>query len=642
MTERANAARIRRWITGGGLLLVALVLLLVLGRDRSPRPNIVLITADDLGYSDLGFLGEGGTTTPRLDAFFRENAAFLRHYTDATCQPTRAGLITGLHPSEVGFSPVGVALPDGVPTLAERLRDEGYRTEHVGKWHLGHAIPEATPTARGFDHYFGFLDQGFLRGPDADGTWRHRRPTHWHPWLGRDDEEPRQYEGHLTDLLTNHAVERIGALAGSDDPWFLNLWYYAPHDPLEPAARYVEEDTEAGRYRALVEHLDDAVGRVFDALDSAGVADRTVVVFLSDNGGTNRYMPNNRPLPGGKTGFFEGGIRTPMALRIPGRDGSRRIEERVSYLDLVPTLLELADAPADDPRLTGRSLLPVLDGEPLPPRPMFWEAYSDRFGYSFGVTSADGRWHYGDDIFTDAAMLSDLGADPTGALDRLGSPAYADTLRRLHRSYRAWHDRTHLLFEGRPDGDTVRHDTRDVQRTPGYNPVTWSFAVDPAAAAEGPVTVADQEGVGSVVVRESGVEARLFGEVLTGSWEAAGSATTPTSPDAAGSAGTAGSGEAARACHTVTLSTYAEHPNILSPAHLFRATLYVDGRTVAEVERTEPAATGHEHRAPLTLPPAGGALLGYRVWTEYLREEDSLRRPGVERVTEGICAAEGA
>jgi len=342
------------------------------GLAADTAPNLLVILADDLGIGDVGAYRQADIQTPAIDRLAAEGMLFTNMRANCTvCSPSRAALLTGCYADRVGVP--GVIRTDAdnswgfldpsVPTLAARLKQAGYHTAIVGKWHLGLTSPN-TPTERGFDHFHGFL------GDMMDSYTTHLRHGNNYMRLGTEEITP---EGHATDLFTDWAIASIEEQAADTSrPFFLYLAYNAPHFPIEPPQdwldrvqqRLPELDEKRARNVAFVEHLDHGVGRVLAALEASGVADNTLVVFTSDNGGSLPHAQNNDPWRGGKQDHYDGGLRVPFLVRWPGvvQPGSESDRIGLSF-DIVPTFLTLAgvERPAD---LDAVSLLPALRGEP--------------------------------------------------------------------------------------------------------------------------------------------------------------------------------------------------------------------------------------------------------------------------------------
>ena len=333
------------------------------------KPNIVMILADDLGYGDISSYGGPETQTPHIDAIAAEGMRFTRFYANSpVCSPSRASLMTGRFPDMVGVPGVirqhandswGYFDP-GAITLPDMLRKGGYRTVHVGKWHLG-LEDENHPCERGFDEYRGFIDDMM------DDYRTHRRFGKNGMRHNREVIDP---EGHATDLFTEWAIESINDCAGGGRPFFLYLAYNAPHTPIQPPEDWVDRvkqrepqlDDKRARYVALVEHMDDGIGRVMDALEDAGIEDDTLVVFSSDNGGWLPAGAYNGPLRGGKLDMYEGGIRVPCCVKWPGRVAAGGVTGQTAMLmDLFPTFCEASGVPVEH-EIEGRSILPHLKG----------------------------------------------------------------------------------------------------------------------------------------------------------------------------------------------------------------------------------------------------------------------------------------
>lgn len=397
-----------------------------------PRPNILLIAADDMGINDLGHVNGGRTQTPSLDRLAAGGIAFSRHYTDSSCSPSRAALLTGLNPTRVGFHPNGLALPDDIVTLPEFLRQHGYRTALFGKWHVGELLSDDSPSRHGFDEWFGMLSHFYLSGTRRNGHLVGERPVYVDPWLQRDDGPPLRYQGHIDALLTERVLADI--TRPSDKPWFIYVPFLSPHTPTVPepafAAKY--PDTPEGRYRAVIEQLDSHVGAILKKVADAGQADNTIVIFVSDNGGTGTAFPSNAPLSGEKASYSEGGIRTPLIVSWPGHwTGGRRVDDVKYIADIYPTLVDALGLAPPTP----------LDGENLfapRTRPLFW--YSQNlWNDSYSVLAADGEWRLQGTATTAELLHYAAGATTPQVADDPAQQA------RLQREFIDWRNSVTLL-----------------------------------------------------------------------------------------------------------------------------------------------------------------------------------------------------
>jgi len=340
-------------------------------KDRPP--NIVLILVDDLGYGDLACYGAKDMRTPALDRFFARGVRFTQFYANCpVCSPTRASTLTGRYPGLVGVPGVirthadsswGYLAEDAV-LLPQLLKKAGYRTAIVGKWHLGLEEPNR-PTDRGFDHFHGFL------GDMMDDYYQHRRHGANYMRLGEETIDP---PGHATDLFTRWACEYIESQKESDRPFFLYLAYNAPHTPIQPPddwlakVREQEPDMPPARARlvALIEHLDHGVGEALQALEKSGLAENTLVVFSSDNGGQVDVGADNGPLRAGKGTVYEGGVRVPAGAVWPGRiEKGFATDALFATMDIFPTICAAAGVEVSH-RIDGVSFLPTLQGELQP------------------------------------------------------------------------------------------------------------------------------------------------------------------------------------------------------------------------------------------------------------------------------------
>ena len=370
------------------VMLAALSALMGAAAAAAPGlPNIVLIVPDDLGRHDVSFLG-GDIATPNIDRIAREGTALTRFYTAPVCSPTRAGLMTGRYPIRFGLMRAVVApwrdygLDVTEVTLAEVLAQAGYEHRGIfGKWHLGHFERRWHPLRRGFTEFVGHntaVDY-FTHEREGERDWSH-------------DYAPVREEGYVTDLLAEYAAAFIDEHAGDDAPFFCYVPFSAPHSPLQakeedlPAYAHLDaidsprnwEEATAGRplpaverrregrrmHAAMVHALDQGVGRVLRALDENGIADETLVLFFSDNGGSVG-IGDNGALRGSKGTVYEGGIRVAAAARWPdgGIAGGGEVSEPLAYVDVLPTLMRVAGiAEHGGKALDGRDVLDALTG----------------------------------------------------------------------------------------------------------------------------------------------------------------------------------------------------------------------------------------------------------------------------------------
>lgn len=437
------------------------------------RPNIVFILADDLGARDLGVDGSTFHETPRLDRLASQGVRFTQAYAAAgVCSPTRASLLTGRHPARLGITDwlpgratqrqdrvIGPALPDHLApeelTFAEVFRAAGYRTASIGKWHLGEK-PEHYPEHQGFDVNIG----GSGKGHPPSYFSPHRLP-------GLSDGPDGE---HLDDRLTREAAEFVRLAAAEGRPFLLYLAHYSPHTPLqarpELAAKYERKlaalppggadfaaDAPDGRrrirqshpvYAAMIESLDTSVGRLLDALEQAGVAENTIVIFTSDNGGlatAEGWPTTNLPLRAGKGWAYEGGVRVPLLVAWPGRvPAGRRNDAVVSSPDFFPTLLELAGLDLQpDQHVDGRSFAAVLRSPetPMGERAIHWHYphYSNQRGRPHSAMR-EGAWKLIEWLEDGRVELFNLTADEGESRDL--SEAEPERVHALRAKLEAW------------------------------------------------------------------------------------------------------------------------------------------------------------------------------------------------------------
>jgi arylsulfatase A-like enzyme len=450
----------------------------------APPPNILLIVADDLGYNDTTAINSGGLPTPNLDQLARQGVVFRRHYADSTCTPSRVAMLTGRYPERSGFRPVGSEIPAEFLTIAERLKGAGYATYLTGKWHAGEDRVQAWPQNKGFDHWFGFLNQFELSGEVTESSKGRRRPTYHNPMLREDGGALQRYDGHLTDILTAHTIGKLRELQEAGKPWFLYHAFLAPHQPIQPDKRFASRhpDTPAGRYAALVEQMDDAIGRILQAVDRAN----TLVVFVSDNGGTNIERDNNYPFFGKKGDMYEGAFRTPLIFSWPEViPAGRTVDGVVMIVDIYPTLLAAAKTPIPLD-LDGSNLWPLFHQDnAIGARHRSWEVYSANVNtVSFSYLSDTGDWRLASLVGL-APRLFDLKANPAGASDVTEShQAVADEL--THRYWQEhWRKSQLAVSESRLEAiSQTIYRGFDAMRTPQRYGFSIGLEIGPLTTAQ--------------------------------------------------------------------------------------------------------------------------------------------------------------
>ena len=368
-------------------LLLALLTAFSLGLSAAGKPNVVIILADDLGYGDLGCYGHPTIKTPHLDQMAAEGLRFTQFYSAAeVCTPSRAALMTGRYPVRSGmahnqFRVLRAISTGGLPaseiTLAQSLKDAGYATGIIGKWHLGvwaNNQPQHHPLAHGFDFHFGLMHSNDMNptagNPPKANALVAQDPAWWNAALyrGRELLEPRTDQTQLTKRYAEEAVKFIGA--NKDKPFFLYLPHTFPHTPLFASERF-KGKSPRGIYGDVLAELDWNVGEVLKALKDNGVADNTLVFFTSDNGPWTLMGAETGGSAGllkdGKGSTWEGGMRVPGIFRMPGKIKPTVERNVASTLDLFPTIIRLAggstptDRPMDGVDLSGL----LFKGEPI-------------------------------------------------------------------------------------------------------------------------------------------------------------------------------------------------------------------------------------------------------------------------------------
>ena len=401
--------------------LATLLAMVAASLAAESRPNVLIFVADDLGWADVGFHGEERIETPSLDRLAREGVELGHFYTTPICSPTRAALMTGRDPMTLGVA-YGVILPwhtIGVHPdehfMPQSFQAAGYQTAMIGKWHLGHAQMTYHPNQRGFDYFYGHL---------------HTEVGYFPPFAnlgGRDFQvngRSIEGEGYETFMLAKEAARWLRSRDKSK-PFFMYVPFIAPHTPLDAPedlkAKYadMEDDRQKARsrqtdqtrlisklmmqdsarpmYAAVVDAMDQAIGQVLDVIDEEGIADKTIVLFFSDNGGAAYATggADNVPLRGGKGETFEGGIRVVSVMRWPQKIAAgQRFDSTMTVMDVFPTLSSAAGvAPGNEFELDGRDLWPAIrDGRKVPRDDYVLFASETPIRGVFNLTAFNDEW----------------------------------------------------------------------------------------------------------------------------------------------------------------------------------------------------------------------------------------------------------
>lgn len=368
--------------------------------------NVIYVVADDLGYADLGCYGgrsaDFGAVSPNIDRLAREGIRFTQGYANSpVCSPTRFALMTGRYQYRLrgaAEEPINsrargsrtLGLPPDHPTMPSMLRDAGWRTALIGKWHLGYP-PHFGPRLSGYETFYGPMSGGVDYFTPCSSNGSHD--------LFQNEEEVDDV-GYLTDLISDRAVAWLDRVAATGAPFLLSLHYTAPHWPWETrddASRAEEvkgnlfhlDGGNIHTYRRMIHHMDEGIGKVMAALERHGIADDTLVIFTSDNGGER--FSDNWPLVGGKMDLTEGGIRVPWIARWPHVIKPGRVSrQHCMTMDWTATVLDAANvAPSSTHALDGESLMSVLRGGPEFHRAMYW-----RMKHRGQRAMRNGRWKY--------------------------------------------------------------------------------------------------------------------------------------------------------------------------------------------------------------------------------------------------------
>jgi arylsulfatase A-like enzyme len=363
------------------------------------KPNIIVILADDLGYADVGFNGCKDIPTPNIDRIATNGVKFTNAYVSySVCGPSRAGLLTGRYEQRFGhernpqYRPhdPNMGLPKEETTLATSLKQVGYTSGIIGKWHLGADISNH-PLNRGFDEFFGHLGGGHRYFPEdltiKDSYSVNDESGSYQTWIMRN-HEPVPTKKYLTDEFSDEAVRFVER--HQKEPFFLYLAYNAPHAPLQATQEYLDRfpnivDKKRKTYAAMVSAVDDGVGRLLNQLEALHLDENTLVYFLSDNGGPEQVNgSDNGPLREGKSSIYEGGYRVPFAMQWKGKVKPRVYDNPISSLDIFATISALSKSPVREDRpLDGVNMIPFITGKNkgLPHEIIYLRKFDEK-GYS--------------------------------------------------------------------------------------------------------------------------------------------------------------------------------------------------------------------------------------------------------------------
>lgn len=391
---------------------------------QTAKPNIVFILTDDQGWWDLHCHGNPDIETPNLDKLAAESVEFTRFYVSPVCAPTRASLMTGRHYLRTGIYNTrfgGDTMRLDEATLPQALHGAGYRTGMFGKWHLGRYKP-GDPMHRGFDTALWFAEGHLERYYYSDQLLFDGRPV--------------ETRGYITNLLTDRAISFIDS--SRNRPFFLYLPYNVPHEPRIVEDRYIEKYLKKGlplseaTVYGMVTHCDEQIGRLLAHLDSAGLRDNTIVLFMSDNGGVSRHF--NAGLRGRKGSAYEGGVRSPLFIRWPGKvPAGAKVDAMAAHIDILPTLCELTGTPLPQGQpLDGRSLASLVrtgKGE-SPHRYLchIWDRYRPSLQSNWSIS--DGRFKLV------KQELFDLQTDPGESHDI--AKEHPEKTAKLHAEFTRW------------------------------------------------------------------------------------------------------------------------------------------------------------------------------------------------------------
>ena len=357
------------------LFFVCILTLISCSSINDSKPNIIIILADDAGYSDFGFMGSDEIKTPNLDQLALDGVTFNNAYVSASvCSPSRAGLLTGMYQQRFGHecnldSDVNNSFDPNQITIAEALKTEGYTTGLIGKWHLGDKT-QNHPLKNGFDYFWGFISgaRNYFYDPDEVNRNSIRNVV--------ENYSQTNFEGYLTDVLGEKAISFIDKNNQSNNPFFLFLSFNAPHTPMQAKEEVLEKFKNNPRqvYASMMWSMDEAIGHVIDALKENNQYDNTIIYFLSDNGAAMSNNASPFPYKGWKGNQFEGGIKTPMIMTWKNKIKSNtQFDGFISALDIFKTSLEVSNVNDDlMANADGKNIMNYLNDNIIQNENLFW------------------------------------------------------------------------------------------------------------------------------------------------------------------------------------------------------------------------------------------------------------------------------
>ena len=355
--------------------LVCFSILFSCSIDSDSKPNIIIILADDAGYSDFGFMGSDEIKTPNIDQLALDGVTFNNAYVSASvCSPSRAGLLTGMYQQRFGHecnldSDVNNSFDPNQITIAEALKTEGYNTGLIGKWHLGDKT-QNHPLKNGFDYFWGFISgaRNYFYDPNEKSRNSIRNVV--------ENYSETNFEGYLTDVLGNKAVNFIDKNHQSNTPFFLFLSFNAPHTPMQAKNEVLEKfkDNPRSVYASMMWSMDEAIGNVVDGLKENNQYDNTIIYFLSDNGAAMSNDASPFPYKGWKGNQYEGGIKTPMIMTWKNKiESNTQFDGFISALDIFKTSLEASNVNKEFMiNADGKNIMNFLNDNNIKNENLFW------------------------------------------------------------------------------------------------------------------------------------------------------------------------------------------------------------------------------------------------------------------------------